>query len=222
MKGFIAAGLVLIVSFAVPVFATHFYGNGHAQNVIVKQKIVEFDNRDYLGLDGYFRVGDQLDNRYPIYVDDNNQLEQNLGEKLDKVIEKLDGTNIRIETLLKILAGEDATIPEPKPESGPVENEVGEPTDVSEIDAKVYDLVALKCAKCHNEKNDGGGLVMMKGDVLQRPPLAMMDLIVHLTEATDLKEGEVRMPKGSGPLTDDELKTFKDWRYDEMMFLLRG
>src|SRR5690606_34578077 len=99
------------------------------------------------------------------------------------------------------------------PESNSDENAENSDEDVSAALEKVYNIVMTKCAKCHQE-GGSGGLVLVRDGVFQLPPLADLNYMVHLVEATNLKEGERRMPP-SGPLSDDEVKAFKDLQLEE-------
>lgn len=195
----LCAVLALTPSFA---FATNYYNN--QQNVIIRQKVVEFDARTYLGTDGYYTVGEQLKNKKS--ADLQSEVDQ-LKAQLDLLI-KLLGGNGQGKPVQP--APEQPTTPLPAPQQ-PSEPSAGEPT---KLDLEVFDIFTKSCVKCHGEKGDGD-LVLLKKDG-QGAYTVMPDLdtdtrviVHHRVNGVNLN-GEAHMPKG-GQLTDKEVEALRLW-----------
>lgn len=181
---------------AMPVMAT---------DVIVRQRVVQFDPNTYLGLQGYYSHGQKL------VAEDNAKKDEEL-KILREQVEELKKMTLALQSLtLGNVAG--------KVPAKPVEPEQ-KPVDA--LEAKVLSLYLDKCAKCHGDtKQDGdltlvkdGKLVISDNDSLE---LANRELVFHRTDASLLLEGEARMPKGSAPLTDEEVKTLKLWMHSKAL-----
>jgi hypothetical protein len=184
---------------------------------------VEFDNRYYLGLDGYYSVGQELITR------DNAEKLQSL----EKQLEKLSAQN---EMLLKLLAGEKIpdvpttkpVVPSPEPEvpvvpeTPIIPSEPENPTnEATEIDQKVYNIFSRRCTNCHGDLKQDGGLVLVKKGLLQGLTLADRVEVHHRVNGVNLGH-KARMPKGSTPLSDIEVEDIRMWVVEESDRLRNG
>lgn len=198
---------------------------------VVKQKIVEFDDRTYLGLDGYYSVGEQIREKARIEkIAEDIELRTSLKEVAKALQDqnKLSKEgNLKLELLLKVLAGEKVPDPATKPvqPEQPEENpkdeskEEVETTDrdkATEIDTKVYEIVKRDCASCHGKNSES--IVLIKDDVLQKPSLLGLIEIVKRVRGDNL-HGAARMPKGKAALSDADVKILEDWMFEEVDFI---
>jgi hypothetical protein len=216
-------GILLSTSLS---FAGNFHHSFHHNNVVdVIIKRVEFDNRYYLGLDGYYSVGQEL-------VDGAN------AEKLSRLETQLERLSAQNEILLKLLAGEKIpevpTSPQPTQPTQPVEPPVVQPeqpstpnipanptSEASNLDKKVYDIFSRRCANCHGDLKQDGGLVLIKKGILQGLPLADRVEVHHRVNGVNLGH-KARMPKGSTPLSDIEVEDIRLWVVEEADRLRNG
>lgn len=181
------------------------------QQIVVPQKVVEFDARYFQGLDSYFSVGEKLRT-----------------EKQEERSAEIEFYKGQIDMLLKILANQNGskTIPVPanptsttgpeqptQPSPAPVDN--GE-YKVTDIDKKVYNIFKAKCARCHGDTKQDGGLTLVKDDSLQLVDINDRVEIYDRTLGTGLEaRGKTRMPKGGLALSDDEVETLRLWMVQE-------
>jgi len=215
LVGFLIVGLFL----AAPIFATDF----NRGNYDVRLKRVEFDSRYYLGLDGYYSVGQKL-------IDDKCK-EENEALKLRTV--KLEA---QIELLIQLVKGgtvakpENPKVPNPKPEptdpttpvtptTPPPEPE--NPPDELEgtvLDGIVYEIFSTKCAKCHDESKKSGGLQLIN---TANKTLVLHDLpdrveIWDRVFGVDLaKRNKSSMPKGGPQMDDKSVESIRLWMIEE-------
>jgi cytochrome c5 len=177
--GFIAVSILSTASY---LYATdYFYGN----QAIVQQKVVQFDPNYFLGVQGYYTVGEQI-------TKEKQDLNQ---DKIDKLIDL-------ITKLIEAKAGTPAT-PAPTPEPP-----IPEPPKVDELQAKVNTLFKTKCFSCHS--NDKNGLDMFNDAGEVEVSLADAVSIHYRVEGIAL-DGNAMMPKGGKPLTNDEMTLVKKW-----------
>jgi hypothetical protein len=216
-KVFVATLIMMFAIGPVPVLAGSF---GHVQqnnsfDVILKR--VEFDARYFQGLDGYYSVGEEL--RLQQEAQNINELQQILRENA-----RMQG---QIEMLLKVLSNQKVDIPEqgPKPEPEPQpqpepEPEPGiepdpEPYKPTELDVRVYHLFKQKCARCHGDTKQDGGLSLIRDGALQLVPLEDRTEIHDRVHGVGLSDrGKAKMPKG-GSLSDKEVEDLRLWMVQE-------
>lgn len=189
-------GLILVSS---TIYATDYFINPHAQNVIVRQKTVEFDADTYLGLQGYYSVVDKLQ-----------------AEKLQKEELNADTLKALIE-IVKILLekqGNGGVIPNiptvPKPEPKP------EPKPTDSLDSKVFKIFNDNCKQCHNTNNASKGLKLIgtdsQGDFLYDLSLAKRVKVFDSVNGVGLAErGKKLMPLESQALSDIDVETLRLW-----------
>lgn len=185
-----------ILSFLIILFPTI----GYSTDVIVRQRVVQFDPNTYLGIQGYYTHGQQLIQR--------NEVEK--AEEIRLLKEQLDELKKQTIALQQIVLGSGSNPgqPLPKPEDNTPPKSV--------LEEKVLKIYTEKCAKCHADENDDGGLTLLKGGKLvinenDKEELAIRTNVFLRTDAGLLQEGETRMPKGSPPLSDEDVNTLKLW-----------
>lgn len=185
-----------ILSFLIILFPTI----GYSTDVIVRQRVVQFDPNTYLGIQGYYTHGQQLIQR--------NEVEK--AEEIRLLKEQLDELKKQTAALQQIVLGNGGNPgqPLPKPEDNTPPKSV--------LEEKVLKIYTEKCAKCHADENDDGGLTLLKGGKLvihenDKEELAIRTNVFLRTDAGLLQEGETRMPKGSPPLSDEDVNTLKLW-----------
>lgn len=171
---------------------------GYSTDVIVRQRVVQFDPNTYLGIQGYYTHGQQLIQR--------NEVEKT--EEIRILKEQLDELKKQTAALQQIVLGNSGSEnANPNPQPIP---------QVSPLEAKVLKIYTEKCAKCHADENDDGGLTLLKDGKLvihedSKEELAIRTNVFLRTDAGLLQEGETRMPKGSPPLPDEDVNTLKLW-----------
>jgi len=174
---------------------------GYSTDVIVRQRVVQFDPNTYLGIQGYYTHGQQLIQR--------NEVEK--AEEIRILKEQLDELKKQTVALQQIVLGNGGT------GSNPVQPlPIPDVPQVSPLEAKVLKIYTEKCAKCHADENDDGGLTLLKDGKLvihedSKEELAIRTNVFLRTDAGLLQEGETRMPKGSPPLPDEDVNTLKLW-----------
>ena len=188
-----------------------YQANTQVQQVIVPQRTVEFDQQYYQGINSYFSVGDKI-----------------RAEKASETDAQIEFYKGQVDMLLKILAQKTGTPIAPAPTTPPAEQPPAEqppilpqPPDngeykVTEVDKKVYNIVKTKCARCHGDTKQDGGLALIKDGSLQLVDINDRVEIHDRTLGINLEaRGKTRMPKGGVPLTDDEVETFRLWAVQE-------
>lgn len=174
---------------------------GYSTDVIVRQRVVQFDPNTYLGIQGYYTHGQQLIQR--------NEVEK--AEEIRILKEQLDELKKQTVALQQIVLGNGST------GNNPVQPPpIPDVPQVSPLEAKVLKIYTEKCAKCHADENDDGGLTLLKDGKLvihedSKEELAIRTNVFLRTDAGLLQEGETRMPKGSPPLPDEDVNTLKLW-----------
>lgn len=179
-KFLIALSLIFCIS--TTAFATN------PSTVVVPQRIVQFDQTYFNGLNGYYTVGQQIAQEKAASSED----------KLDKIANQL-------EVLIKILAGGQAPAPMPTPTPAP---EPPKPAE-DQLTTQINTLFKTKCYSCHANTNNGLQIFDKDGKV--NVSLADAVNIHYRTEALGLDKGETRMPKGGPPLTNNEMLLVKKW-----------
>lgn len=184
----------LIIFTILASMATIAYADGHGfkaydypARVIVRDKVVEYDPDRFIGAYGLYEIADGLVEKHEEAKKDHHELEIDL---LQKQIELL-----KLQLQLK---GGIVPVQPGKPEEKPVASPYSEVTS----------LFVNKCAKCHGDSKQDAGLRLIENGKLA--DLSAEDLnSVHVRtyysqEAKDA--GLARMPKGSPPLSDAEMK----------------
>lgn len=180
--------------------------------IVVKQKVVEFDDRYFFGVDGYYGVTDNFyqrkiiedGQRYQEQIDDlksellktqNQLLFQKTGKPVEEEVEIVEKAPIRLK---KIEGDIDTT-------------KLTE--DEKYLYSNTYKLFKAKCLSCHGYNDDYGVNLIGKdsgGEYLNNTgtSVGLAAIIFHRVQGVGLEEGETRMPKGDSPLTDDEVQVF--------------
>ncbi len=192
---------------------------GYAQNqkVLIKQRVVEFDPRYYLGLNGYYTIGSEI-------------AERRHTEQLEALQEEHRLLKQQIQTLIDTINRQPnpqvpqnpAPVPvpvEPEPQvpanPPPVDNGTYVPTS---LDKAVYGIFKAKCASCHNENKKSGNiqLVNTQNGALLNQPLESRVLIERVIRGVDLKEDGLKlMPLNGQPLNEEDLKVIYKWAFEE-------
>ncbi len=184
------------------------------QNVVVPQRIVQFDANYFQGLNSYYAVGDKI-----------------RAEKATETTSEVEFYKGQIDMLLKILATKQgipvpgtpiAPVPTPEvpvagtvPEQPPVPANTGD-YQVTEVDKKVYNIFKSKCSRCHGDTKQDGGLALVKDNTLQLVDIYDRVEIYDRTLGLSLEaRGKARMPKGGVALSDDEVETVRLWMVQE-------
>src|SRR5689334_6454556 len=117
-------GLVLAICLTLPSFGTDYtyhannYHNNHVVNVI--QKKVQFDDRYYLGLDGYYAIGQSLGNRYENTVSGRqNEAINGLNQNITVLGQKIDNLGTKVDNLQTSINGSPTPNPTPSPSPTP-------------------------------------------------------------------------------------------------------
>lgn len=195
--------IILILTACVTTTATPPYA---VQQVVVPQRVVTFDDNYYQGLNGYFSVGEKL--RAEKQEEKNTELEYYKGQ---------------IDMLLKVLANKGINTeavptpnnPIPQPPTVPTPPDNGE-YKVTEVDKKVYNIFKAKCARCHGDTQQDGGLALIKDGALQLVDIYDRVEIHDRVSGISLEQrGKARMPKGGNVLADDEVETMRLWMVQE-------
>lgn len=198
----------------------YHYGHGvKVQQVIIPQRVVQFDARYFEGVENYFSLGEKLKT-----------------EKQDEKADEAEFYKGQIKMLLEIMAAQQAgkqlpapapvnpnpnTEVVPPPEPQPVPGDDGE-YKVTETDRKVYAIFAASCAKCHGDSKQDGGMTLIKGGALQLVDLADRAEIYDRVLGVSLEaRGKAKMPKG-GVLSDNDVETLRLWMMEESDRLRSG
>jgi len=167
------------------------------ERVDVIQKTVEFDAEYFLGLQGYYDVVNELQERE--YTKDKDIIRKQ-SDQIDKLIQLL-------EQSLREKTGE-VTKPTPQPEPQP---------EVSDLNKRVFDIFTKSCVDCHGDKSPKKGLQLVGQDPdgtkwLSDLSLAKRVLVYDHTAGIDLKSrGKKLMPLGGPALLDAEVETLRLW-----------
>lgn len=199
-----------------PVFGQYTVHNRvhNVQQLVIPQRVVQFDSAYYLGVDGYYSVGDKI----------RQEKAQEKSDELTEAQKDREYYKGQVELLLKVLAANNGAklIPSNPPENTPVPPIANIPTEVTpqptsgNYDDKVLEIFNAKCARCHGENKSDAGLSLVKNSKLQynNDTLAdfkMREKIFDLVYGANLKErGLSQMPKGSS-LSDEEVEYIRLW-----------
>lgn len=171
-----------------------FSTNPYVEQVIVQQKVVQFNPDYYLGVQGYFAHGENLKQK--------NQA--NIAAENDALLAELQAQNKLLKDILAGLTGKKIETPATPP--------IPEPVDTTpDADKKVLSIFSANCAKCHGDTKSDGGLTLVKGGKLVDVSLAQAVLVHHRTNAVSLDTDEAAMPKGTPALSDDDVDTIRLW-----------
>lgn len=191
MKKFVIAILVLSISSVV-------YGTNYCTEQVIQQRVVQFDNNTFLGLNGYYSHGAAL-----------------LAQKENEEVTDLKEQNKLLRDILKKLTDKDNSTPN-KPETTPTV----EKSDYTDLETKVLGIFKESCAKCHGDTKADGGLTLVKnghlmGGTTRKERVNSSNLIGavlshHRVNGINLNE-EARMPKGSPALSDDKVEIIRLW-----------
>lgn len=180
--------------------------NLYATDVVVKQRVVQFDPNTFLGIQGYYSHGQNL----------RVQKSQEEDEKLKLLKEQNEILKQMVNALLKgkVEGGAGGALPV-NPE---------EPA-VPELETKVLEIYSTKCAKCHGDTKADGGLALVKDGKLVKDQndgieLAIRNVVHHRVNGVSLSEGEVRMPKGAPALSNEEVEVLRLWTIDKSIEIL--
>lgn len=225
----------ILLSMVSSVFAgNHFFSNNVAvkNQVIVDQKIVEFDARYFLGQPGYYTTLNQIK-------------EERAEEDANSIKAENQALRAQIELLIKLCNGNK---PDPKPvepttppvtpsePTTPDEPTTGGDGDngggyyVTELDEKAYAIFKNKCAQCHSEKaskgdwGNGSPVVLYKKDTdtLVLQPIENRALIHEVVRRVGLDDkGLSAMPPG-GPLPDEDVEVLYQWMQEEATRFRKG
>ena len=199
----------------------HFVQNVHVQQVVVPQRVVQFDANYFQGVDHYYSLGEKLKT-----------------EKQAENKSEVDYYKGQIELLLKILAAKQGNggnvelppvappAPVPAPET-PVQPTIPEQAEggeykVTDIDKKAFAIFKAQCARCHGDTQQDGGLALIKNGALQLVDLVDRVEIHDRVNGVGLAaRGKTKMPKG-GSLSDTDVETLRLWMVQESDRLKNG
>ncbi len=181
-----------ILSIGFILLASVVYGNPYVQQVIVPQRVIQYDQGYFIGANGYYKAGEQIAQDKAKSADDKvNQLESEVKDLKTELAE-----------LIKVLKGERTAV-ETKPEVPPP------PKPADNLEDQVSKLLKTKCFQCHANGNNGSKFLDADGKLVADYKAAIK--VHHRTEAVALDKGEARMPKGGAPLTNAEVILLKKW-----------
>lgn len=165
---------------------------------IVIQRNVQFENSEFLGLNGYYTHGQQLKaQKAQVADDETKETNRLLREILTKLLQERNNNNT-------------PATPTPQPPA-PVDD------GYTPTERKVLAIFKESCAKCHGDTKADGGLVLVKEGKLFKEAtpknLTNAVLVHHRVNGVGLKaeDGEARMPKGSPALEDEKVETIRLW-----------
>lgn len=141
--------ILCVISFIGNITYAGCFKVNRSRVLVVEQKRVEFDSRYFLGLDGYYSVGEEL--RLRKIQEDNVALRaQN-----DLLINLIKNTRLN--------RNEDCDEPkEPVDPKDPVEpKEPVDPIEPTDLDRQVFDIFVNSCINCHSEKKQSAGLQLI-------------------------------------------------------------
>src|SRR3990167_493950 len=192
-------GCLLVCLLVTPaVRATDF----NRQNVIVRQKIVEYDPRYYLGLDGYYSVGQK------IQADEQSATLNDISSKLDVLIQLLSrGQNLPTPV-------EPLKPKEPRQPENPTTPENPDGLEPTALDINAYNIFSTNCASCHNENKKGGRLQLVNA---ANKSLIYQDLVTRVLIEKAVFSG--KMPLSGKKLSDKDVDALKKWIQEEAEIL---
>jgi len=218
MKFIFALVLCLFVGTA---SGSNYYNNSyHNNDVVVLQKQVLFDSRYFLGVNGYYQVGQDIQQK----------AQQSKYDELNSRISNLEGKSQLLEkqnqTLLQKIGPGPIAPPQPTPEPTPTPTPDPTPTPPTsenppdqpiytptQLDKQVYQIFNTKCITCHGA-DAKAGLQLVKDGSLLKPDLSDMVEIYDRVNGVDL-HGKARMPKGKPPLPTSDVNIIKAWMVEE-------
>lgn len=178
----------------------------NAARIIIRDKVVEYDPDRFLGVEGYYRLGEHLSEKSEAEKSTKHELELELLQK------QIDLLKLQMEAAAKAGAK-----PMPKPEvETPVEPEAPKVENTYEA---VTLLFSQKCSKCHGDTKKDGGLQLIKSGALvdigadEREKVFLRTFFPECVE----KEGLAKMPKGGKALTDEEMNVVFKWQLDKSL-----
>lgn len=187
----------ILITFAIIAAAglAKIYADGHGYatydypaRVIVRDKIVEYDADRFIGAYGLYEVADGL-------VEVKQHERENAYKDQIELLQK----QIEVLTLQLQLKGVDVAPKDDEP--------------VKDKFAAVTSLFISKCAKCHGDtKQDGGLQLIADGRLvdLDAAEASQVYIRTYFSEAAS-KAGLARMPKGAPALSDEEMKVVDEW-----------
>ena len=175
---------------------------------IIKQRVVEFDARYFVGDDGYFSTAENIRT-------------QRIAEQYVTIEDRLIDLQSQIESINSFIKNINTT---PKVDNTPKVDDKEEPKqDVpsnidpkelgTEVDANVAKIFKDSCVACHgNESSFALFGDDEKGEYLRNLPLATRTEIYNRVLGADLDiQEKARMPKGAPPLSDEEVSSLRLW-----------
>lgn len=206
MKTFLSILIILFVASTTMATPPVFY---QYQQVVVPQKVVQFDQAYFQGINGYYSVADKIK-----------------AEKQEEKNVEIEFYKGQIDMLLKILANKNSgdkpivVTPEqpetPPPAPQPQPNTPTSDYKVTEVDKQVYNIIKAKCAKCHGDTKQDGELALIKNDTLQLVDIYdRVDIFDRVSGIGLQARNKTRMPKGSPALSDVEVESFRLWMIQE-------
>lgn len=183
-----------------------FSSVSYASDYVVKQKIVEFDNDYFQGVNGYYYTANSLRKRH----EQEQQLEND--EKLEEIAELLRGISEK-------LGNKVPTEPESE-EEVPVEPETPDTEEISDLNKKVFNIFSKNCGNCHNDAKPTKDLSLVGEENGQKflydLPLSDRVLVHHVTKGVNLdKTGHKLMPVGGPPLNQEDVTTLELWMIEK-------
>lgn len=211
----------ILVLGASPAFATDYVAQQKFKDVIVEQKVVEFDDRYFYGIEGYYGVGQNI--RQAQQIEATRQRDDEI-RRLKIQIDVL--TNIlkteRSRNHAEVENGDDfrpieTPVQEEQPAEVPAEQRDPDAEYVSDKDlhGKVYRIFKDKCSACHGPDPDYSPELIGKdklGFYLPSSDLSLADRakIFDRVYGVGLEDRDLaRMPKGDQPLTDEEVEVLR-------------
>lgn len=193
----------------------NFNHNNNVQIVDVLQRRIDFDDRYFLGAEGYFSTANQI--KYEEMQSDYNQL----------VLEHAQ-MKAQLELLTALIkelhnsggggGGENgpSTTPE-DPEKPPVDAGDNEGYVPTALDAQIHAIVKENCARCHNEKSAAGNLKLFNNQTgaLVALPLAWRLKVHEMVNGVGLEEKGLRRMPPNKTLEDDIVEAFRQWALEE-------
>ncbi len=168
------------------------------QQVLVPQKVVQFDPRYYYGVDGYYALGSSLQR-----------------DKIQELVEQNAKLEAQLKLLIELLKNNPQLVPQPENPEVPTETPAPqEPADgVSALEQKVYDIFVSNCSDCHGGESQGRlQLVDVdKGQLIVHGAASMAD-IVQRVERVYL-DNKKAMPPGGESLSDEDVQVLKQYMY---------
>lgn len=178
------------------------------EDVNVLQKRVEFDSQYFLGLEGYYDVGNQLQQQRieqdrDVISKQSQQLDRLLGLLEEIVKQKREGspTKQKVPTV---------DLPDTNVEVGP------SPNESSKIDISVYKIFKESCFACHGTNSPKAGLQLVGDGWLT--DLSLEDRVLaydHVAGINLKNRGKKLMPLGGPPLSDEDVELVRLWMIDK-------